>query len=297
MRVEKTMETSELILYERPDLNHPWLISGFKGWIDAGDVSSGSVTFLKDKLGGRRFAEILSDGFYHFRDSRPAVVVEGGLIRQIEFPRNEFFYWKNKPSLPDLILFLGNEPHLRWIAFTDLLLKLAREFDVGRLVTIGGLYDQVPHTIRRKISVVASSTRLLEDLLAHDVDLIDYAGPGGHVSVLHESAEMRGIGSFMLWGRVPHYLQMRSPRDCLAILELLSSLVPFEIDLDSLKEDALLADEQIRKALKQKPELKSYIEQLESLQKSGSADAEEPSKPVVVEAIITRDDKGGSKND
>jgi len=81
MRVEKTMETSELVLYERPDLNRPWLISGFKGWIDAGDVSSGSVTFLKDKLEARKFAEILSDGFYQFRDSRPAVVVEGGLIR------------------------------------------------------------------------------------------------------------------------------------------------------------------------------------------------------------------------
>lgn len=291
------METSELVLYERPDLNRPWLISGFKGWIDAGDVSSGSVTFLKDKLGARKFAEILSDGFYQFRDSRPTVVVEGGLIRQIEFPRNEFFYWKNKPSLPDLILFLGHEPHLRWVAFTDLLLNLARQFEVGRLVTIGGLYDQVPHTIHRKISVVASSTRLLEDLLAHDLDLIDYAGPGGHVSILHESAEIRGIGSFMLWGRVPHYLQMRSPRDSLAILELLASLVPFEIGLDSLREDALLADEQIRKAVEQKPELRSYIEQLESIQKSGTAEGTEPSNPVVVEAIIKREDKEGSTND
>jgi len=156
------------------------------------------------------------------------------------------------------------------MAFTDLLLNLARQFEVGRLVTIGGLYDQVPHTIHRKISVVASSTRLLEDLLAHDVDLIDYAGPGGHVSILHESAEIRGIGSFMLWGRVPHYLQMRSPRDSLAILELMASLVPFEIELDSLREDAFLADEQIRKAVEQKPELRSYIEQLESIQKSGT---------------------------
>ncbi len=291
------MESGELLLYERPDLFRPWLIAGFKGWIDAGDVSSRSVAFLREKLGARRFAEIQSDGFYQFRDLRPAVVVEGGLIRQIDFPRNEFFYWKNRPSLPDLILFIGHEPHLRWKAFSELFLNLARQFQAERLVTIGGLYDQVAHTVPRKISVVASNTRLLEDLLAYGVDLIDYVGPGGHVSVLHESAELRGIGSLMLWGRVPHYLQMRSPSESLAILQLLSCLVPFEIGLDSLRDDALLAEEQIRKAIEQKPELRSYIEQLESLQGSRTAGSAEPPEPLIVEAVITRDDKGDNKKD
>lgn len=291
------MKTGELILYEKPDLFRPWLITGFKGWIDAGDVSSGSVTFLRKKLGARRFAEILSDGFYQFRDARPPVVVEGGLIRQIDFPRNEFFYWKNKPSLPDLILFIGNEPHLRWKAFTDLILKLARQLEVGRLVTIGGLYDQVAHTVPRRISVVASNARLLEDLLAHGVDLIDYAGPGGHVSILHESAEIRGIGSFMLWGRVPHYLQMRSPTDSLAILQLLSCLVPFEIDLEALRDDMVLAEEQIRRAMEQKPELRSYVKQLESMHGSKAAEKTEPSDQIIVEAVITRDEKGNNKKD
>lgn len=291
------MEADELVLYERPDLSRPWLIAGYKGWIDAGDVSSGSVTFLRDKFEARRFAEILSDGFYQFRDSRPAVVVEGGLIRQIEFPRNEFFYWKNKPFLPDLILFIGLEPHLRWKAFTDLFLKLASQFEVERLVTIGGLYDQVAHTIPRKVSVVASNKRLLEDLLVHGVDLIDYAGPGGHVSILHKSAEIKGIDSFMLWGRVPHYLQMRSPRDSLAILQLLSRLVPFEIDLDELRDDAVLAEEQIRRAVEQKPELGSYIKQLESMQGTRSPEKTKPSDQVVIEALITRDGKGDNKKD
>jgi len=232
------MRTSELVLHEKPDLSRPWLIAGYRGWIDAGDVSSGSVTFLREKLGAQRLGEILSDGFYQFSDSRPTVVVEGGLIQQIEFPRNEFFYWKNKISLPDLILFIGHEPHLRWKAFTDLFLELASQFQVERLVTIGGLYDQVPHTIPRRVSVVAGNEHLLKDLLAHRVDLIDYAGPGGHVSILHKSAEIKGIDSFMLWGRVPHYLQMRSPGDSLTILQLLARLVPFEIDLEELRDDS-----------------------------------------------------------
>jgi proteasome assembly chaperone (PAC2) family protein len=291
------METDELVLHEKPNLSRPWLIGGYKGWIDAGDVSSGSVTLVREQLGARRFAEILSDGFYQFKDMRPAVVVEGGLIRQIAFPKNEFFYWRNNPPLPDLILFLGHEPHLRWRAFTELLLRLAGQFGVERLVTVGGLYDQVAHTIPRKVSVVASNSRLLAELLPYGVDLIDYAGPGGHISVLQKSAQARGIGSIMLWGRVPHYLQMRSPRDSLAVLQLLSSLVPFEINLDSLRDDAILAEEQIRRAMDQKSELRAYVKQLESIHGAKDQEPPEPSNQVIIEAVITRDDKEDNKKD
>jgi proteasome assembly chaperone (PAC2) family protein len=291
------MGKNELVVCEKPVLSRPWLIAGYKGWIDAGDVSSGSVTFLNEKLGARRFAEIKSDGFHQFRDSRPGVVVEGGLIQHIDFPRNEFFYWKNRPSHSDLILFVGHEPHLRWKAFTDLFLNLAAQFKVERLVTIGGLYDQVAHTAPRRLSVVASNGRLLDELLAYDVDLIDYVGPGGHVSILHESAERRGIDSFMLWGRVPHYLQMRSPKDSLAILQLLSSLIPFGINLDELRDDATVAEEQIRRALDQKPELRAYVKQLESLQGSKDVEKTGPSNQMIIEAVITRDDKGDKKRD
>jgi len=291
------MKNGELIVHQRPDLFRPWLIVGYKGWIDAGYVSSGSVTLLRKNLGAQRFAEIRSDGFYEFRELRPDVVVEGGLLRQVEFPKNEFFYWRNGPLHPDLILFIGHEPHIRWEAFTDLFLELAGELGVERVVVIGGLHDQVAHTIPRKISVVASNHRLLKELLDYGVDLIDYAGPGGQVSLLHQAAQKKGTDSCMLWGRVPYYLQMRSPKDSLAVLRLLSSLVPFEIDLKSLEEDVVLTDEQIRRAIEQKPELKSYIKQLESMQGGKTPGEPPPSDQVVIEAVITREDKGDKKTE
>ena len=285
------MKNSELIFHKRPDLFRPWLIVGYKGWIDAGYVSSGSVTLLRKKLGAKRFAEIQPDGFYEFGELRPDVVVEGGLLQKVDFPRNEFFYWKNSPLHSDLILFAGHEPHIRWRAFTDLFLELAGELGVERLVIIGGLHDQVAHTIPRKVSVVAGNQRLLEELLDYGVDLIDYAGPGSQVSLLQQAAQKNGIDSCMLWGRVPYYLQMRSPMDSLAVLRLLSSLVPFETDLKSLEEDVVLTDEQIRRAIEQKPELKSYIKQLESMQGGKTAGEPPPSDQVFFEAVITREDK------
>jgi hypothetical protein len=84
---------------------------------------------------------------------------------------------------------------------------------------------------------------------------------------------------------------MRSPNDSLAVLRLLSALVPFEIDLKSLEEDVVLTDEQIRRAIEQKPELKSYIKQLESMGSGKIAGDPPPSDQVVIEAVITREDK------
>ena len=289
---------NELIIHETPDLSHPWLIGGYEGWVDAGKVSSGSLTFLRDSLRAQKFAEILSDGFHHFREFRPQVVVENGLIRQIEYPKNEFFYWKNRGSLPDLILFLGNEPHIRWKAFADLFLQLASQFGVERLVTIGGLYDQVVHTIPRKISVVANSPDLLKDLLVHDVQMIDYAGPGSYVSLLQERASIDGIGSFMLWGRVPPYVVMKSSWDCVQIIELLAKLVPFEIDLNGLREEAKLIDKQLQKAVEEKPDLRTYVRQLESIHRSRKPKKSKSGENVItIEAFLKHVDKGDKEKD
>lgn len=289
---------NELIIHETPHLSRPWLIGGYEGWIDAGKVSSGSLTYLRESLKAQKFAEILSDGFHHFREFRPQVVVEDGLIRQLEYPKNEFFYWKNRGSLPDLILFLGNEPHVRWKAFADLFLKLASQFGVERLVTIGGLYDQVVHTIPRKISVVANNPDLLKDLLVHDVQMIDYTGPGSYVSLLQERANTDGIGSFMLWGRVPPYVIMKSSWDCVQILELLAKLVPFEVDLNGLREEAKLIDKQLQKAVEEKPDLRTYVKQLESIHRSRQPKKSKSGENVItIEAFLKHVDKGDKEKD
>jgi proteasome assembly chaperone (PAC2) family protein len=293
----KGME-KELIIHGRPHLNSPWLIGGYEGWVDAGKVSSGSVTYLRDTLRARRFAEILSDGFHHFKEFRPRVVVEDGLLRQVDYPQNEFFYWKNRESRPDLILFIGQEPHFRWKAFVDLIVKLALRFGVQRLVTIGGLYDQVVHTIPRKVSVVAGNPQMLEELLVHDVITIEYAGPGSHVSLLQEQCQANGIGSFMLWGRVPPYVKTSSPWDSIQILELLSKLVPFEVDLRGLRAEAKLSDEELQRALEEKPDLKTYVKQVESMQRSRHPETTKSGNNVItIEAFLKNVDKGTKKED
>jgi proteasome assembly chaperone (PAC2) family protein len=289
---------NELIIHETPHLFRPWLIGGYEGWIDAGKASTGSVTYLRESLKAQKFAEILSDGFYQFKDFRPQVVVEDGLIHQLEYPKNEFFYWKNRESSTDLILFIGHEPHFRWKAFADLFVKLAVRFGVERLITLGGFYDQVVHTIPRKISVVAGNPGLLKELLAYNVETIDYAGPGSYASLLQEHAETNGIGSFMLWGRIPPYIKMRSSWDCIQILELLSKLVPFEVDLKELRDEAKITHEQLQRAVEETPDLRAYVKQVESMHRSKHPEKSRSGTNVItIEAFLKHVDKEDKRKD
>ena len=56
-----------VIIYEMPELNSPYLVAGFVGWPDAGRISTGVIGYLRDKLKAEKFAEIKPDAFYVFQ--------------------------------------------------------------------------------------------------------------------------------------------------------------------------------------------------------------------------------------
>jgi len=53
-----------LIIYEKPKLTHPRMVLGFSGWMDGGEVSTGTVNYLIDKLEASKFAEIDPEDFF-----------------------------------------------------------------------------------------------------------------------------------------------------------------------------------------------------------------------------------------
>ena len=55
------MLSGELNIYKKPNFDSPRLLLGFSGWMDGGEVSTGTVKCLIDKLGAQRFAEIGAD--------------------------------------------------------------------------------------------------------------------------------------------------------------------------------------------------------------------------------------------
>ena len=115
--------------HDKVTLSDATLLLAFEGWMDGGDVSTGTVSRLVELLGATPLAEIDPEPFYILNVPgpmevaslfRPHIEYEAGLLTDIRMPESRFFV--DPPS--NLVLFLGREPHLRWRTFRDCILAL-----------------------------------------------------------------------------------------------------------------------------------------------------------------------------
>src|SRR6056297_79508 len=58
----------DLTIHSQPELDDPVLLMGLTGWMDGGNVSTGTIAYLRDEFGATKFAEINPLDFYihHF---------------------------------------------------------------------------------------------------------------------------------------------------------------------------------------------------------------------------------------
>src|SRR2546430_2477155 len=163
---------SELNLSFRPELRRPVLVAAFRGWNDGGQGASLAAGYLAKQWGASRFAEIDPESFYDFQATRPHVSLEEGMTRKLDWPDNGFFHSEIPGTDRDAVILLGTEPNLRWRSFSELVLGLAQDLDVERVVTFGSLLADVPHT--RPAPVTAAYVEELErrvDMLSAEEEL------------------------------------------------------------------------------------------------------------------------------
>src|SRR5207249_8207275 len=148
-----------LKVHSRPaDLRRPILIMAFGGWNDAAESATTAVRYLGTSFHAEKFAEIDPEEFYHFGLSRPYVRFKPGseTEREITWPATEFSLARTSELARDVIVGVAVEPHLRWKAYCDLVLDLARSCEVGLVLTLGALLAEVPHTRPVRLSGSAS---------------------------------------------------------------------------------------------------------------------------------------------
>ena len=94
------MTSDRMNINKKPNLRNPRLLLGFSGWMDGGNVSTGTIKCLVEKLGAEKFAEINPEGFYIYNFPgmmevtalfRPHTKIRDGLIKSFDMPKNEFF--------------------------------------------------------------------------------------------------------------------------------------------------------------------------------------------------------------
>lgn len=270
------------------ELRDPCLVAGFEGWPDAGKVSTGVIGYLRDRLRAAKVAEVEPDDFYIFQGPglealRPLASIEDGLVSGLDLPRTDLWAWRNDRGGRDLVLLLGAEPHLRWNEYADSVLDFAQELGVRRVLTVGGVYDRVPHTAPPMVSAVANDSGLAAELGQHGSSATTYNGPASIHTLLLFRAGQRGLEAASLWGHAPFYIQQPNTKVCYGVLRVLVSVTGVDIDLSDLARASDHLDEQVNKALEQKPELKEYLSRLEQQYRLGGGSGEPMDEDVVEE--------------
>ena len=134
-----------LRLSHRPTLERGVMIAAFRGWNDGGQGASLAGGYLAKIWQARRFADIDAEGFFDFQATRPHVSLEEGLTRRIDWPENAFYHARVEGLETDPVLLLGVEPNLRWRTFSQHVTRVATEFGVELVITLGSLLADVPH--------------------------------------------------------------------------------------------------------------------------------------------------------
>lgn len=259
-----------LIFHETPDLVRPYILIGYRGWLNAGETSTGSVDFLRRKLNARKLASIDSRKFYIWQVPgydpaqvmRPQAVVEGGVVKSLDEPANEFFYWKSDgPN--DLILFSGYEPNLAWPEFTQAIMSVARRYQARRIYTLGGVFDQVPHT--RPTGVYAVLSRPEMKLEFQSFPLLNYTGPCSFSTLLVDYAGREKIEAASIVARIPPYIQTFNEKIVYDLLEKVLAHTSLRIDLSDLKKTGEAVTELMDKDFQQNKAALAQLRKLEEL--------------------------------
>jgi proteasome assembly chaperone (PAC2) family protein len=261
-------QSDVLRIHHCPVLNQATLVLALTGWMDGGDVSTGTVQRLVDLLDAQPIAEIDPEPFYisNFPGSmeltalfRPHIRIEDGLIVTLDMPTNIFYCHESA----NLVLFVGKEPNLRWRAFGDAVLELAHRVGVRRIVFVGSFGGSVPHTREPRLYVTCSEARLLPEMEQYGLRRTGYEGPGSFTSYLLTRAPSAGLEMTSLVAEIPGYLQGRNPMSIEAVTRRLSKMLRLPLDLQALRAESTEWELEVSRIVEQDRDLTETVRRLE----------------------------------
>jgi proteasome assembly chaperone (PAC2) family protein len=224
-------------------------------------VGSGTLQYLVRKFPARPLASFGPGDFYLYQSDRPTVTVEGGRVKALTWVSNTCYFWINEEGDRDVILFQGQEPHVMWSAYTDILMDLCQRFGVELVITLGGTQDSVLHE-DEKISFLVSDEGCADRTKGLGLEPVDYEGPTAIQSVLLWEAKKRSLSCIGLWGHVPYYIQGANFKVYSRMVRVLGALGGFDLNTGELDLAWVQVKAQVEGLIDKNPELKRYTEKL-----------------------------------
>jgi predicted ATP-grasp superfamily ATP-dependent carboligase len=243
-----------------PLLEHPVLVVGLDGWIDAGFVGQLAVNNLTDAPYDL-VASFDMDALIDNRSRRPVLRLVNGVLDKLVWPDLRLLLSRQPDAGRSVLVRVGPEPDYHWKAWTEEVVGLGRRMGVEMVVGLGAFPAPVPHT--RPIRVAATAT---DQELASKIGFVPAAleVPAGAQAVLEMAFGEAGIPAVGLWARVPHYAAGTSFPEAAAVLtDELSKLIGVHIDSSALHETGRVGLQEIQAMIDNSPEHLAMVRQLE----------------------------------
>ncbi len=226
-------------------LKNPIFISA---WPGMGNVAIKCATHLKDSLQAEEFAVLeTTDLFYPDEAS-----IKEGIVQPPHFPKGKFYSWKNRLGRNDLIIFISESqpPADKGYFYSHKIMEVAESFQVKKVFTFAALPVPIEHTQKTNVWFAATDRALSLDLKRFKVKRMDTGQISGLNGLLLSIVRERGQRGICLLGEVPLYtVQIDNFKASLAILEILAKVLGLRIDLDELRIQAQLQEEEINRLI------------------------------------------------
>ncbi len=246
-----------------PAMSDARLLIALQPWIDIGSVGTMALTFLKQAWDGKQIGKLARPGqFYDFSRYRPMLFRREG-ERHVVVP-NTYLHHARDPHGHDWLFLHALEPHSLGEDYVDGLFALLKHFDVRDYTMVGSMYAPVPHTRPPVVSGGSSSEVLRDRLQRLGARESNYEGPTTILATLPPMAQEASIPAATIILQLPAYAQVeRDYRGLLHLLELLSGFYGWELDLDSLRQEADRQRTAMDETAAENIQLKAMVEELE----------------------------------
>jgi len=219
---------------KKVDLNSPILIEGLPG---LGLVGKIAIRYLVKFLKAEKLAYIYSPHFPYF-----VLVSKKGNVRLL---RGTFYFWKNKSRKNDLVLFTGDSQAQTiegQYEISNSILGFASKCNVKTIITIGGYRMEAKD--KPKVVAAATSQELLSRALQAGAEISPTGSPiVGTAGLILGLSHFKKIDALCLLGETRGYLP--DPKSAKSVLEVLQSLLGFEVSLAGLDEEIVKADKMV----------------------------------------------------
>lgn len=245
------------------------LVLAFTGWMDGGNVSTGTVERLVEMYNATESARIDPEPFYlyNFPGSmelsslfRPHIDIVEGIIESVQMPENRFYCHAEG----GLVFFVGKEPNLRWKEFGDAILEYVTQLAIDRIIFVGSFGGTVPHTREPRLYATSYDEELLYALEQLGIKKTNYSGPGSFTSYLMTRANCLAIEMFSIIAEIPSYLHGRNPVCIEAVTRRLAKLLKLPMDVERLRSKSTNWELDISKMVENDPELSEKVRELEN---------------------------------